>query len=266
MNHPMVSVVVPVKDDAEKLLHCLEALARQRVAPLEIIVVDNGSSDDSAQVARTNGADVLFEPRPGIGVASAAGYNRARGDILARLDADSVPAPDWIATIVGSFHSDTDLDAITGPAHFNDGPSALRRPALLAYLLPYFVLSALALGHVPLFGSNMAFRRAAWREVSDRLHTDHWLVHDDFDLSFHLGVDHVLRFVPSLRTGISMRPFHDGGAALRLRRGFHTVFLHWPHELPWLRVGRRLRRRLLHSTDSARHDGEAAGDPASWDA
>lgn len=265
MNRPTVSVVIPVKDDAEKLRHCLEALAGQQVAPLEIIVVDNGSSDDSAGVARGNGAQVLFEPRPGIGVASAAGYHRARGDILARLDADSVPAPDWIATIVASFHADAGVDAITGPAHFNDGPSALRRPALWAYLLPYFALSSLALGHVPLFGSNMAFRRRAWHEVSDHLHTDRWLVHDDFDLSFHLGVEHVLRFVPTLRTGISMRPFHDGGAVLRLRRGFHTVFLHWPHDLPWLRITRRLRTRFRRPAHRGQYDGGAPGNPASWD-
>ncbi|MGP5227005.1 glycosyltransferase family 2 protein [Arthrobacter rhombi] len=266
MSRSTVSVVIPVKDDAGKLLHCLEALARQQMAPREIIVVDNGSSDDSAGVARRNGAEVLFEPRPGIGVASAAGYNRARGDILARLDADSVPAPDWIATILRSFHADASVDAITGPAHFNDGPSALRRPALLAYLLPYFALSSLALGHVPLFGSNMAFRRRAWHEVRNHLHTDRWLVHDDFDLSFHLGVEHVLRFVPTLRTGISMRPFHDGAAALRLRRGFHTVFLHWPHDLPWLRLTRRLRRRFRRPTIRGQYDGGTPGDTASWDA
>lgn len=266
MTRPTVSVVIPVKNDAEKLRYCLEALARQQVAPVEIIVVDNGSNDDSAELARRNGAAVLFEPRPGIGVASATGYDRARGDILARLDADSVPDPDWIDTIVRSFHSDGSVDAITGPAHFNDGPAVLRRPALLAYLLPYFVLSGLALGHVPLFGSNMAFRSRAWHDVRDDLHTDRWLVHDDFDLSFHLGVEHVLRFVPTLRTGISMRPFHDGGAALRLRRGFHTVFLHWPHDLPWLRVSRRLRRRLRRPASMGQHDGGAPGNSASWDA
>ncbi|WP_417218357.1 glycosyltransferase [Arthrobacter sp.] len=240
---PTVSVVIPVKDDAEKLRQCLAALGQQDPAAHEVIVVDNASHDDSAGVARAAGARVVEEPRAGIGIASAAGYNAASGEVIARLDADSVPGPGWVAAVARPFAADPDLDAITGPARFNDGPAFLRWPALLAYLVPYFALTGLALGHTPLFGSNMAFRRGAWRGVRGSLHLDDWLVHDDVDLSFHLGVAHTLRFCPSVAVAISMRPFSDGGGLLRLRRGFHTVFLHWPEEAPWRRFIRRIRRR-----------------------
>lgn len=239
---PTVSVVIPVKDDAEKLRHCLSALGHQDLAAHEVIVVDNASRDNSADIARAAGARVVVEPRAGIGIASAAGYDQACGQIIARLDADSVPGPGWVAAVARPFAADPKLDAITGPARFNDGPAALRWPALLAYLVPYFVLTGLALGHTPLFGSNMAFRRRAWREVRGGLHLDDWLVHDDVDLSFHLGIGHTVRFCPSVVVGISMRPFSDGGGLLRLRRGFHSVFLHWPDETPWRRFARRAGR------------------------
>lgn len=55
---PRISVVVPVKDDAEQLRGCLAALAAQRRAPDEVLVVDNASADDSAAVALAGGARV----------------------------------------------------------------------------------------------------------------------------------------------------------------------------------------------------------------
>ena len=94
-----ISVVIPVLDDADMLRRCLRSLADQHVAPSEVIVVDNGSSDDTARVAADHGALVVVEPRRGIGHAAATGYDSASGQIVARCDADSVLPPDWLARI-----------------------------------------------------------------------------------------------------------------------------------------------------------------------
>lgn len=92
-----VSVVIPVKDDAEYLRRCLAALAAQTRAPREVVVVDNGSTDASRRVARRYGARLVRERRPGIPAAASRGYDAARGRVIARLDADSVPPRDWVA-------------------------------------------------------------------------------------------------------------------------------------------------------------------------
>src|SRR3954452_8207081 len=93
--HPgTVSVVIPVKDDAVALERCLRLLGQQTVAPLEVVVVDNGSRDASAAGARRHGARVVTEPTPGIPAAASTGYDAARGDLIARCDADSVPDTD----------------------------------------------------------------------------------------------------------------------------------------------------------------------------
>ncbi|RIJ54999.1 glycosyltransferase, partial [Clavibacter lycopersici] len=68
---PTVSVVIPVRDDAGHLRACLQALAGQTVAPDEVVVVDNASRDDSAEVARLAGARVVHEPVVGIPAAAA---------------------------------------------------------------------------------------------------------------------------------------------------------------------------------------------------
>jgi len=232
-----VTVVIPVKDDAELLDRCLGALAGQSVAATEIIVVDNGSADDSASVARRHGAIVIDQPTGAIPAAAAAGLDAATAEIIARLDADCIPPATWIETIATSIG---DASGITGGADFIDGPRWLRRPLAVLYLGAYYVSLFPALGHVPLFGSNFAVTREGWRAVADEVHRNDDLVHDDLDLSFHLGPQRRIRFVRSMAMGMSMRPFADPGAfATRLRRGFHSVVIHWPRELPWLRWIRR---------------------------
>lgn len=238
-----VSVVVPSKDDADLLRRCLAALAAQTRPADEIIVVDNGSTDATSAVARAAGARVVFEPEPGVLAASAAGYDAARTDIIARLDADCVPGPEWLQELVFAFTDDPTLAAVTGGAQLVDGPPRLRRALPAVYLSAYYAVLTLTLGHVPLFGSNMAVRRDAWTSVSERVHRHDDMVHDDLDLAFHLGEAHKIRYLGSLPMGISARPFGEGRAfATRIRRGFHSVLIHWPEQFPpfrWTRLAIR---------------------------
>jgi glycosyltransferase involved in cell wall biosynthesis len=231
---PTVSVVIPVKDDAVLLRRCLAALAAQHLRPHEIVVVDNGSTDASADVAREYGARVVAEPEPGIPAASARGFDAAVGEVIARLDADCVPPPDWIDAVA----ADPDLDAITGPARFVDGPRALRTTLSVLYLGSYVAAVTPALGHVPLFGSNLAVRRSAWLAVRDEVHRHDLLMHDDMDLSMHLGPRRRFRYDLGLGMGMSMRALR-GDELLRFRRGVHSIVAHWPAQFPARRWWRR---------------------------
>ncbi|MCS5722659.1 glycosyltransferase [Herbiconiux sp. CPCC 203407] len=243
-DRPHISVVIPVKDDAAHLERCLSALGRQTIAPSEIVVVDNVSSDASDAVARIGGARVVREQRPGIPAAASTGYDQAEGEVIARLDADSIPADDWIERIGDRFRDRPDLAAVTGGASFSGGPRALRRVGAALYLGAYHLSLAPALGHVPLFGSNFAMRRSEWQRVSGTVHRKDSELHDDLDLAFHLGVRGRIRYGRGLSVQISSRPFAEAGTLpTRFRRGFRTVLVHWPRELPWLRWSRRVIRR-----------------------
>ena len=94
-----LSVVVPVLDDAAHLEECLRALARQTLAPYEVVVVDNGSSDDSVAVAQRHGARVVHEALRGIPSAAARGYDAATGDVIVRCDADTRAPVDWLERV-----------------------------------------------------------------------------------------------------------------------------------------------------------------------
>ena len=188
------SVVVPVKDDAEELGGLLKALGCQTEPPLEIIVVDNGSSDDSARIAAGAGCRVLHEPVAGIPAAVAAGYDAAVGDLILRCDADSRPRPTWVAahrrahataaqaTGGTSVCTRPRVVAVTGPARFRL-PAPLDLVTSAMYLGGYVLAVGSALGHPPLFGTTMSLRREWWQDVRDSVSRSAD-VHDDMDLSF----------------------------------------------------------------------------------
>ncbi|WP_104107593.1 glycosyltransferase family A protein [Nocardioides sp. 616] len=239
-----VSVVIPVLDDAVALRHCLELLSRQSLAPLEVVVVDNGSTDDSAQVARDFGAVVVHEPRRGIPMAAAVGYDAASGEVIARLDADSRPPRHWVARVARAM-SEESRDAVTGAGWFYDLPWPLRTPVAWIYLGAYYALCHLALGHTAVWGSSMAVRRTTWQAVSAQVHREDPELHDDLDLAFVLGPTRRIVLDPTLGVGVSARSLR-GGAQLRRRlvRALRTLRVNWAVQPPWLRWTERLGRAL----------------------
>lgn len=233
---PTVSVVVPVRDDAAALDRCLARIAQQTVAPLEVVVVDNASRDDSALVARRWGAVVVREDRVGIPAAAATGYDAARGDVIARLDADSLPDPGWVQRVVDRMAADPTLDAMTGTGTFDDLPRGARAAVAIVYLGAYYVLCHLALGHTALWGSCMALRRSAWTAVRDAVVRDDPEVHDDLDLSFRLGPGRRTVLDRSWRVGVSARSLRGRRQRRRrMDRAWRTLRVNWAVAPPWER-------------------------------
>jgi cellulose synthase/poly-beta-1,6-N-acetylglucosamine synthase-like glycosyltransferase len=95
-----VSVVIPAFNATATLGRVLDALARQDPSPAEVIVVDDGSTDGTADLARQHGAWVVATDHKGFaGGARNRGWSEARGEIVVFLDADVVPHPDWGAAL-----------------------------------------------------------------------------------------------------------------------------------------------------------------------
>jgi len=96
----LISVIIPVYNEEDCIEACLRSLLKQSFDPLEIIVVDDGSSDRSASICEAWGVTVLYQTHRGMAAARNFGASIAKGSILVFLDADMVFAPNYIETIV----------------------------------------------------------------------------------------------------------------------------------------------------------------------
>jgi glycosyltransferase involved in cell wall biosynthesis len=119
---PKISVIIPVYNDAINLGLCLASLRASETAPLECIVVDDGSTDGSGGVASEYGAKVLSSgARLGPASARNIGARAASGGILLFVDADVCVHADAIRRIVAEFDNDPSLDALMGT--YDNSPS-----------------------------------------------------------------------------------------------------------------------------------------------
>ncbi len=237
-----ISVIVPSLDDAGYLAVCLDALAKQTRPADEVIVVDNGSTDATAEVARAAGARVVDQPVRGIWPATAAGFDAASGDLLARLDADSVPSPEWLAEIERRMSQRDRPTVVTGSGVFYGGTAPRRWIARHIYIGGYFYWIGILLGHPPIFGSNYAMRADAWLKLRDLVHRDRADLHDDLDLAWWLQPGMSVVYDRALIVGVSARPLASlPELARRVRMAFHTLGVEWR---AWPPFERRAVRRI----------------------
>ncbi|MBC7963711.1 MAG: mycofactocin biosynthesis glycosyltransferase MftF [Steroidobacteraceae bacterium] len=187
---PEITVVVPVKDRADELRRCLASLARLSYPQdkLQVIVVDDGSLDDSPLVAREFGA--LLVPSGGCGRGPAAARNvgaaRATGEILAFIDSDCSASIAWLDQLIPSFN-DPAMAAVGGQVDGMCTESAVDRYEA--------VMSSLSIGNRERIGNsghdtfylpscNLLVRRSAFNSAGgfkDEMH-----VGEDVDLTWRL--------------------------------------------------------------------------------
>ncbi len=249
-----ISVVIPCRNDAEFLRKCLLALQKQERPADRIIVVDNGSTDESAAVAREAGVELIDEPLVGIWPAAARGYDAAlpTSDIIARLDADSRPHPDWLARIESAFNSDAALGVLTGGAEFYGAGRVISYLGEHWYIGGGRVWVNLWLGIPLVFGSNFAMRAAIWERARTVVHRENPRIHDDLDLTIHLRESDGVRWDRSLTMPVSARPLTSvRGLARRVGRVVPTFAASWPAGAPW--------RRRNDSYPQEGQDGEDRG-------
>ena len=115
-----VSIVVPAHNEEALLPRCLDALLGQDYAgPIEVIVVDSGSTDRTAELAGRPGVTVLREPLPGYRTALTRGFEAARGEIIACTDADSEVPRHWVSRLVQEYQDHPDVVSVGGAIDFN---------------------------------------------------------------------------------------------------------------------------------------------------
>lgn len=200
-----LSIVIPVYNEQRYLGACLEAIAAQSLKPDEVIVVDNNSTDDSAKIAAGfKFVKVIAEHRQHQSFAQHTGFDTANGDILGRIDADTILPPDWVTNVKDAFRDDEQLAAVTGSAWPYD--LVMKGFGRGVFRFYNWLASELA-GTRMLWGANCALRASVWRKVRGEvlLRSDIW---EDQDLSFKLHPRGKVLVMNSLDSGSSFRAVH----------------------------------------------------------
>lgn len=157
-----ISVVVPAYNEENYLPACLASLQKQQFnGEYEIIVVDNNSSDKTAQIAEQAGVKVVFEPRQGVGAARQAGCAISLGEVIAFTDADTIVPENWLSRIVSEFEKDKNLAAFGG-LYTLSSSSFFTRLAVSFLAYPAHCLDKIFSGGWNLPGANLAVRKTCF--------------------------------------------------------------------------------------------------------
>jgi glycosyltransferase involved in cell wall biosynthesis len=113
---PLISVILPVYNGEKYLAEAVESICQQGYTPLELIIVDDGSTDRTSEIAHSFNLDVRYVSQPNAGPAAArnTGLGLARGDVIAFQDADDLWPPDKIALQIPKLIEDPALDIVWG--------------------------------------------------------------------------------------------------------------------------------------------------------
>lgn len=234
---PSVTVVIPAYNEESVIVQCLRALANQTVAPDEIIVVDNNSTDATAALAANFNVKLIFEPVQGIAAARNAGFDEASSDVIARIDADTIVSPDWVETIKRTFARHDSIVGISGPAAFYDHPFG--RIADFIFNSWNLAGNRVISGSSILWGSNMALKRQAWLKVRSSVNNDNE-VWEDIDLTMRVKPFGEIKYLRSLRVKTSARSSLVSAGELA------RYFARWPRTYAQFGLSYRLKSRLMY--------------------
>lgn len=113
MKPPRASVIIPAYNSEKTLEQCLSALKNQTIKPLEIIVVDDGSTDSTIELAKKFHSRVLSKKHAGPAAARNRGARAASGEIILFTDADCVPDNGWVKEMLAPFQ-DSKIAGVQG--------------------------------------------------------------------------------------------------------------------------------------------------------
>jgi glycosyltransferase involved in cell wall biosynthesis len=207
--YPRVSIIVCSYNGGKTLKDCLESLDQLNYPDYEIVMVDDGSNDDTAEilqkfkldrVALAGGRKLpdfvpIVQKNMGLSFARNAGAAAATGEVFAYTDSDCMPDPDWLFFLIGTLTSG-DYAGVGGP---NISPPAVNWVQASVASAPggpsHVLLSDVVAEHIP--GCNMAFHRWAFETIGG-FDTEYRKAGDDVDFCWRLQTSgQVIAFSPA---------------------------------------------------------------------
>ncbi|CAN5168788.1 hypothetical protein BH11PAT1_BH11PAT1_1450 [soil metagenome] len=161
---PVISVVIPAYNEEKLITACLQAVKHQTLprTEYEILVIDNNSTDRTAELARAAGATVIsYTEKQGFACTKNFGGKHAQGEIIAFTDADSQPQKDWLETIQKLMENPQRM-LLGGTILSNENNVWID---FLFYLYDIVARVNQFLGIPLIWGPNTAMRKSAFDEI-----------------------------------------------------------------------------------------------------
>jgi glycosyltransferase involved in cell wall biosynthesis len=234
-----VSVIIPTYNRAVYLRQALQSVFAQTFAPFEVIVVDDGSGDNTTEVLHAFNSRLrcFCQEHKGVSAARNLGLQVAKGDVIAWLDADDVWEPDFLATVIPILHADEAIHGIyTGFFHIDAAGNRL--PQSSQKVVPPSELYSSLIDSCFILTSTLVVRRDCFEQVG--LFDPRLEICEDYDMLLRLAKDFTIAGVP------------------------HPLVAVRVHESNTIRNTAAFCRFRLALTD--KHFGGREGDPRDWSA
>lgn len=221
-----ISVIIPALNEENYIESVLKALLLQDFPRknFEIIVADNGSTDKTSTIAKKFADKVVKEKKRGTNFARQAGFLASKNEIIACLDADCIPSPDWLSQIESRFShpKNTKLGLLSGIYYYYDlDPFASYVTLFIDQKLSSSIAKSLnyltGKNSSPTRGGNMAIRKDALKQIGG-FNTKYTFWGDDTNTAIQIGKrGFKTLFDPSLVVKSSARRIKREGHALQFK-------------------------------------------------
>ena len=203
----MISVIIPAYNEEATIRRCLTALSNQTVprSSYELIVVDGNSRDRTREIAAEYADLVFIQESERVPGARNDGFDRAKYDIVATTDADSIAAPDWIEQIIFSF-KDPKVVLAFGPVTAIEDTKKNRRYVLLFDILMGF--GAATRIYYYTLGCNTIFRYKVLKQAGMYKVMD---AGDDLEVATRMRKEGKVIFNPQMKVGFDFRRYEQYG-------------------------------------------------------
>jgi GT2 family glycosyltransferase len=248
---PKVSVVICTYNGARTLEETCAAVDRIDYPYVQVVVVDDGSTDASADIARAHGFTVISTDNRGLSAARNTGLQAATGEIVAYIDDDAAPDAHWLLYLVDMFER-TGWGAVGGPNLPVPGDGAVADAVAIAPGNPTQVLIAdREAEHIP--GCNCAFRAEVLREMGG-FDPRFRVAGDDVDACWRLlDTGHRIGYAAAAMVWHHRRPSVSGYLRQQRAYGHAEAMLErkWPER--YSSGGHVTWRGRLYGSQGARH-------------
>ena len=202
----LICVVITAFNEEKNLPKCLEALTNQNFPKenYDIIVVDNNSTDKTAEIARSFGAEVINERKQGNTFAAKLGMDSATGEIIAMVDADTVVDRNWLFEISKVFRNPK-IVAATGMGYVKSGSKLM--DIFEQNFYEYFLKLHYLIGKPHITGFNLAVRKTAYDKIGGI--NEKFTMSPDIDLGLRIKKEGKVIFDKNMRALTSLRRWQE---------------------------------------------------------